>query len=351
MEIDKKALAVTRLVSVIYNWDPNLRSNIQNQMERAKVISRLLKEALPNLDSQKRAINMVLAMTLLTSGKVAIVRDPSSFDEKKTTAWSRIISDPTSVFLEALGFPTYSKITKQDYINAKKLLPVIGSSSMLKSEVQAVFQSTSVSKDYPKISSVTIDKDKYGELGLGGYEFLYRGLSNMTENAIIRVTDIGNTWDSSSGVSTSYDYRSAQGFATSGNNILFSLRNPKRRGFNALKLSRYAGEKEIILSGVSKINDFQLTFSAESVGEDGQTISLMDLKFLRVEVSSDMIFIREGSQPIYMKRYLSADVVHDFVKRALTFETIELESPQTKQKIKFIADKDSSSIQVTGEIL
>ena len=89
MEIDKKALAVTRLVSVIYNWDPNLRSTLQNQTEREKVLQRLLKEALPNPDSQKRAINMVLAMTLLTSGKVDIVRDPEAYIEKKSTPWAK----------------------------------------------------------------------------------------------------------------------------------------------------------------------------------------------------------------------------------------------------------------------
>ena len=86
MEIDKKALAVTRLVSVIYDWDPNLGTTLKNQTERDKVLKRLLKEALPNPDSQKRAVNMVLAMTLLTSGKVDIVRDPESYNEKKATA-------------------------------------------------------------------------------------------------------------------------------------------------------------------------------------------------------------------------------------------------------------------------
>ena len=125
MEIDKKALAVTRLVSVIYSWDPNLGTTLKNQTEREKVLQRLLKEALPNSDSQKRAINMVLAMTLLTSGKVDIVRDPEGYIEREATPWARIISDPASVFLKALGFPTYRKITRQDYENAKKMLKAL----------------------------------------------------------------------------------------------------------------------------------------------------------------------------------------------------------------------------------
>ena len=349
MELDKQALAVTRLVSVIYNWDPNLGSRLKNNWERQAIIKRLVTEALPNEDTRKKATNMVLAMTLLTSGHVATTRNPEGYNEKKARTWATIISDPTAVFLKALGFPSYQKITKQDYVNAKKLLPIIGSSSMLESEVRKVFQGTKVSKDYPTISSITMDQDKYGDQGLGGFEFLYRGLSNMTENAIIRIADTGNTWDSSDGVSTSFDYRSALGFATSGNTVLFSLKNPKRRGFNALKLSRYSGEKEVILSGVSRIDDYQLKFDATDPKGGNQLFS-----DFTVEVTPEMIFIRKGTRPIYMKENLSSDVVLEFLKKALSFETIELEPsrPQYKgQKFQFVATKDTCKIQASGEIL
>jgi hypothetical protein len=348
MELDKKALAVTRLVSVIFNWDPNLGSRLKNNREREAAIKQLVAQALPNEDTRKKTINMVLAMTLLTSGHVATTRNPEGYNEKKARTWATIISEPTMVFLKALGFATYQKITKQDYVNAKKLLPIIGSSSMLESEVRKVFQATKVSKDYPTISSITMDQDKYGDQGLGGFEFLYRGLSNMTENAIIRISDIGNTWDSSDGVSTSFDYRSAMGFATSGNTVLFSLKNPKRRGFNALKLSRYSGEKEVILSGVSRIDDYQLKFNATDP-KGGDFFS-----DFTVEVTPEMIFIRKGNRPIYMKENLSSDVVLEFLKKALSFETIELEPsrPDYKgQKFQFVATKNTCRIQASGEIL
>ena len=348
MEIDKKALAVTRLVSVIYNWDPNLRSTLQNQAEREKVLQRLLKEALPNPDSQKRAINMVLAMTLLTSGKVDIVRDPEAYIEKKATSWATITSDPAKVFLKALAFPTYRKITKQDYENAKKLLPVIGSSSMLESEVRAVFQSTQVSKDYPKITS-TMDRDKYGDLGLGGYEYLHRGLSKMSEAAIIRITDVGNTWDSLRGVSTSWDQRSALGFATEANSVLFSFKNPKRKGFNALRLSKYRTEQEVILSGMSRIDTYQLRFTAIDPNEQKEDDDFFG-DYYTVECTQEMLFIRKGSQPIYRKQNISPQEAHEFVKRALTFEEIELVDRFGK-KFVIKALKDTSAIAATGEIL
>ena len=348
MEIDKKALAVTRLVSVIYNWDPNLRSTLQNQTERAKVLQRLLNEALPNPDSQKRAINMVLAMTLLTSGHVATVRNPEGYDEKAATTWARITSDPAKVFLEALGFQTYRKITKQNYENAKKLLPVIGSSSMLESEVRAVFQSTQVSKDYPKITG-TMDRDKYGDLGLGGYEYLHRGLSKMSEDAIIRITDVGNTWDSLRGVSTSWDQRSALGFATEANSVLFSFKNPKRKGFNALRLSKYRTEQEVILSGMSRIDTYQLRFTATHPNEQRKYDDLFG-DYYTVECTQEMLFIRKGSRPIYRKQNISPQEAHEFVKKALTFEEIELVDRYGK-KFAIKALKDTSSITAMGEIL
>ena len=346
MEIDKKALAVTRLVSVIYNWDPNLGGRQKNIREREKVLKKLLKEALPNPDSQKRAVNMVLAMTLLTSGHVATVRSPEVYSEKKSGTWATITSDPAQVFLKALGFQTYRKITRQDYENAKKLLPVIGSSSMLESEVRAVFQSTQVSKEYPKITSVTMDGDKFGDLGVGGYEYLHRGLSNMSEAAIIRVTDIGSAWDSTRGVSTSYDQRSAAGFADTPNSILFSFKNPKRRGFNALELSKYRSEKEVILSGVSKVNDYRLSFTAKNSRKDYNRYS----HYLQVEVTPNMIFIREGLKPKYMEENLSPEEVHEFVKKALTFEEIEI-TARDGDVIKLNAFKDTCKIICTGEIL
>ena len=347
MEIDKKALAVTRLVSVIYNWDPNLGGGQKNRYEREKVLKRLLKEALPNPDSQKRAINMVLAMTLLTSGHVATVRNPEGYNEKKSGTWATITSDPAEVFLKTLGFPYYRKITKQDYENAKKLLPVIGSSSMLESEVRAVFQATQVSKDYPKITSVTMDRDKFGDLGVGGYEYLHRGLSNMSEAAIIRVTEIGSTWDSSRGVSTSFDQRSAAGFADKPNSILFSFKNPKRRGFNALRLSKYRTEQEVILSGVSRIDDYRLSFDAKNAKKD---YSLYGVKYLKVEATPNMIFIREGLKPKYHQQDMSAEEVHEFLKKALTFQEIEI-TARDGDIIKLNAVKDTCSIICTGEIL
>ena len=289
---------------------------------------------------------MVLAMTLLTSGHVATVRNPEGYNEKKSGTWATITSDSAQVFLKALGFPTYEKITKQDYINAKKLLPIIGSSSMSESEVRSVFQGTQVSKDYPKITD-RMDLDKFGDLGVGGYEYLHRGLSNMSEAAIIRVTDIGSTWDSSRGVSTSFDQNSASGFAANPNSILFSFKNPKRRGFNALKLSRYQSEKEVILSGTSRIDDYRLSFSAKNSRKDYDSFML---DYLQVEITPEMIFIREGNRPKYMKENLSAKEVHEFVKKALTFEEIDI-TARDGDKIKLVALKDTCTIICTGEIL
>ena len=63
MEIDKKALAVTRLVSVIYSWDPNLGTTLKNQTER-KSTSKIIKGSITKPRQSKKSYQVVLAMTL-----------------------------------------------------------------------------------------------------------------------------------------------------------------------------------------------------------------------------------------------------------------------------------------------
>ena len=54
-----------------------------------------------------------------------------------------------------------------------------------------------------------MDRDKFGDLGLGGYEYLHRGLSNMSEAAML---DYDVEIQDFRGVSTSWDQRSNMGF-------------------------------------------------------------------------------------------------------------------------------------------
>ena len=211
MELDKKALAVARLATTIFSWDPRGRSQHDDKHIRKQVLSKLLKEALPEAKSRENLVKMILAMILLTSGHVATVRNPEGFSDKKQSRWSHIISPRADMLLEILRFPTYELITKQDYINANQLLPIIGSSSTLESEVYSVFSKTGIPDQHPSLSQ-SIEKDPRKK-GIGGYKWLYRGLSAMSDGAIIRITDLSRPWDVTRGVSASRNYDSAEGFS------------------------------------------------------------------------------------------------------------------------------------------
>lgn len=318
MELDKKALAVARLATAIFSWDPRGRSQHDDSYKRKQVLSNLLKEALPEAKSRENLVKMVLAMILLTSGHVPTVRNPEGFSDKKQTRWSHIISPRADMLLEILNYPTYELITKQDYINAKQLLPIIGSSSALESEVYSLFSKTGVAKQNPTISQ-SIEKDPRKK-GLGGYDQLYRGLSGMSDASIIRITDLSRPWDLTRGVSTSRNYASAEGFSTKNgpNNVLMSFDNPQRRGFNALKLSKFSTEEEIVLSGVTEIQNYQLTFYAKDIEED------KNAKDYTIEVTPRSIFVRRGLKPFYIEEGIESANAHAFVKIALSGKPFQL---------------------------
>ena len=345
MELDKKALAVTRLVSAIYSWDANKNNPYAGDYERRVVLKELLDSALPTEKNKQNVINMILAMTLLTSANVETVRDPSKFNKLKAKPWSVILSGPSQEALKILGYRYYDRVTQQDYVNAKALLPVIGSSSMLEDEVMKVFSASGIDSEERKIGKA-IERDFYKK-GLGGFEFLYRGLSDMSDNAILLVTEVGTEWDMERGVSTSFDYRSAMGFSTKEgpNSILFILDNPKRKGFNALQLSKYKKEEEIILSGRIKINKFELTCTAKEVSSTNTRN-----KTWRIEFTENAVYMREGSRPFMMMENAPPEEVRKLIVSLFEGRRTKVTSNYGAERIITLVPK-ASEIKVYGTIL
>lgn len=320
MELDKKALAVARLAATIFEWDPQGKSKYADAAQRKQAITTLVDEALPDQKSKENVIKMTLAMVLLTSGSVATVRNPEGFSDKKQTRWSHILSDPADMFLKILGYPTYQLITKQDYINANQLLPIIGNSSMLEAEVYTVFSKSGLANKNPSLASF-IDKGQE-KRGIGGYEQLHRGLSGMSDKVIGRLTNLSKPWNMMRGVSTSRDYGSAKGFSQKDgpNHVLLSFQNPKKRGFNALKLSKYGREEEVVLSGIAKFDAYQMTFYAKALEEEGDR----NAKKYVIQVSQSMIFIRRGLKPFYGENHSDPKKSHSFVKTAMDGESFKI---------------------------
>jgi hypothetical protein len=345
MELDKKALAVARLTAAIFEWDPRGRSVYDDANQRKQVITTLINEALPSQKSKENVIKMILAMVLLTSGSVATVRNPEGFSDKKQTRWSHILSEPAQMVLKILGFPSYELITKQDYINAKQLLPVIGSSSMLENEVYSVFSKSGLSASRPSLASF-IDRGER-KRGIGGYDQLHRGLSAMSDAVVARLTNLSRPWDMTRGVSTSRDYGSAKGFSQKdgANSVLLSFENPKKRGFNALSLSKYGSEEEIVLSGIAKFTSYQLTFYAEALEEEGD----VNAKEYAFNISQNMLFLRRGYKAFWGENNVSPERSHKFVKMALSGEPFKL-TGQSGLTVTLKAKPRTADITLFGEI-
>jgi hypothetical protein len=342
MELDKKALAVARLVSAIHEWDPRQSTDSGDAGERKKAMTELINRALPEEKSKQNMIDMILAMTLLTSGNVESVRNPEGFNPKKAKRWTHFASLPTLDTLKVLGYPSYMLVTAEDYARAKKLLPIIGSSSMLEAEVYTVFSKSGLPDRYPELArQIDAAPDKKG---IGGYDQLHRGLAKMSDAGIARLTNLSKPWDMTRGVSTSRNYSSAKGFSQKGpNHVLITFDNPRKTGYNALKMSRFGREEEVILSGVAEIENYQLTFYAKETEEDEYADGYM------IQVTPSMIFIRKGSKPIYGNQDLSDGEAHAFVKRAMSGKPFEI-TRQDGAKITLITKPKTSTIDVFGKI-
>ena len=341
MELDKKALAITRLVAAIYEWDPR-KGRYGDAGERRKAMTELINQALPNPKSKQNMIDMILAMTLLTSGNVESVRNPEGFNPKKAKRWTHFASVESLETLKVLGYPSYELVTQQDYVRAKKLLPIIGSSSMLETEVYSVFSKSGLPARYPELArQIDVSKDKKG---IGGYEQLHRGLAKMSDAGIARLTNLDKTWDMTRGVSTSRNYGSAKGFSQKGpNHVMITFENPRKTGYNALRMSRFGKEEEVILSGIAEINNYQLTFYAEESEEDEYADGYM------IQVTPSMIFIRKGTRPIYGKQNLASGEAHAFVKKAMSGDPFDI-IRQDGVKITLVAKPKTSTIDVFGKI-
>ena len=62
------------------------------------------------------------SMILMTSGSVATVRDPDSFDPLKTSSWNNITRARLANLFALLGLDIMEQISKQDYKTANSLL-------------------------------------------------------------------------------------------------------------------------------------------------------------------------------------------------------------------------------------
>ena len=350
MSAAKTAIIVARIVNQIYRFMPNVNprqmKNVQKQMTKQS-LAKLLKT-----DEEKQAfINTILTMTLLTSGAVDFVRDPEIWSPEKSVnkdgtkrRWSHILSDGADFALETLRFPTYELVTKEQYRLANKLLPMIGSTVISSKEVMEAFTNADVGSINPDFKAgISRDKEK-----LGAKKVLYRGLHSMSPEVVKFLANPGATWDMSRGVSTSYDYNSAEGFLNKGggNGIILHMKNETGRGFTADALSKYKPEREVILSGTIIVEDFMLTMYA---GEEFDQDRGFNDELIKIECNKNFILMRKGSDMIYGKRNVDFDAeIKPMLNTLLSGQLFEFESKGKIYKIKML-DK-SATLKVTATV-
>lgn len=223
-------------------------------------------------------------MILMTSGSVKTVRNPELYS-KPPQGWLEIASRTATDILREIdpqyrrGFEWYP--TKQDYVTANALLPLMG--SMVSSREDVLRQAGSFGQ------AVGGDNPIHSE----GAETLYRGLKGLSRNVVTFITSLPlQQWDIQRSVSTSYDRKESASFAGIGFNsgrpdvfhwevsstgmgdgpsIFFTIKNPKKQGFPADNMSHYSGESEFILSGVLQIDSYRLSMEADIVPLDFDT--------------------------------------------------------------------------------
>jgi hypothetical protein len=199
------------------------------------------------------------SMILMTSGSVATVRDPNSFDPSRTTSWDEIARTGFTNLFALLGDDITNLITKQDYKTANSLLKKMGSSSIEMSDIEAKIGPNGFNTMKPE--KIQISKT------------LWRGLKDLSIDAIKIILNKKDNWDIGRAVSTSEIRDVAYEFATdvptgqSNNRILLEIKNPKRKGFRAGRLSKFQ-EDEVILSGQLKIIDWAMSANVAWTGKN-----------------------------------------------------------------------------------
>ena len=244
MIIEKKILSIFRALEALPKTAPG-PEGYRNTKKRLDQINTLLTS-----DDKSVMAGVVKSMVLLTAGNQETLRDPSKFDAneiKDTYAMMMNTKMYNVVDMLKLPIELMKKPTQEDYILAKKLLPIMGSTSIVKKDIDT---------HVGKLSD--LDRRFKSE----GYDTVYRGLHKLELNTISYLMD-EPTWDMKRGVSTSYDRNEAGRFAKldigyaskGGPAVMFEISNVSKRGFHADTLSRYFREKEIILSGDIKVSE------------------------------------------------------------------------------------------------
>jgi|TARA_R100000081_G_C4805487_1_gene167190 hypothetical protein len=255
MEVSQKILAVMRIIEAIPAYDTSKRFGY-------------IYNANKMMDDKDRAVltDVVKAMILLTSGNQKAVRDPSTFDpDAARDKWNWLLGIGVAKMIQKFGLDIdlNSKPTREDYVIAHKLLPILGASKVSPEELEQ--------------HADMFTRDPLSRTGSEGHQKVYRGVT-VSKNVILKATT-RKTWNIGHGVSTSTSEKKGMEFAKTsmsihgangGPALLLNIENKSKRGFHAGSLSRYKNEREVILSGVLEFGDWDMDFKCRNA--EGETM-------------------------------------------------------------------------------
>jgi hypothetical protein len=254
-EVKKKAMFIARFLAVEANRNGKDFDRIQWNLGQ---------------EEKDTLLTIMKSMVLMTSGNTDTIRNPDLFDDSKAERWDAIVGRYARR-MHSIGLKTHDKITKQDYVNAKKFLPIFGQMSADPGEL----------KDYFKTTHPGIGNEPGLDTASSYSHELYRGLHNVSYDAAKKIINNGFL-DITRAVSTSRDYRTAKNFATketwkaSGEPyvgpicIIMIIKNYEDAGLAVGKLSYFEGEDEVILSGKLDIKSSEFLYSEGVVGVGSQ---------------------------------------------------------------------------------
>ena len=268
MEVSQKILSIMRIIEAIPGYD---RSKKMGYIYNANKL----------MDDSDRAVmtDVMKAMILLTAGNQEAVRDPKSYDPAGAQDnYSWLLGQGVGEIIKKLGLDIdlKSKPTREDYVIAHKLLPILGASKVSPEELE----------QYTDMGT----KDPMSRYGSEGKEKVYRGVA-VSRNVILKATT-RKMWNIGHGVSTSSNEKKGMEFAKTapsmwgangGPALLLNIENKSKRGFHAGSMSRYPREHEVILSGMLEFGDWVLEARAASAEDDIDL--LIDSEIQTVEFS------------------------------------------------------------------
>ena len=272
MNIDKSALPTVMAVLKLLEYHAKMsmrQGDFHRNVEASRNPNELIKQILSELDSSSIDIlkKILVSMALMTNGSVETIRDPRRF-QKKQAEPLKVAMD---IFVEEVFMVAGGDInrlaTREDYLLAKNLLPIVASARIDKKKLIGLLKGDyEIPNSRGSSRKVNVDED------LLVADVLYRGLHSMSYKTIIFLLfNPKPSWDMSRGVSTSEDQRSSLGFTKKGSTgwgILFHISNAIGQGFHVGDLSWFKGEREYLLAGKLQVKGVNIKLRCYRKVED-----------------------------------------------------------------------------------